>query len=1028
MSLPRFAVRRPVTTGMLVVSTILAGLLSLNTINLDLWPAFDRPVLRVNIPYPDASPSEVERRIIRPMEEELGTVRRLDVIRSTASQGRGSLELEFAPGTNMDLAALEVRERVEVARRQLPSDVNRMTLHRFSSEDQPVLRGAISWRGDADLLSELIERRIEPAILQVPGIAEVEFNGIEQREVTVELDQDRMRSAGITIAQVNQALARGNQDVSAGEVELGGTRFLVRAEGQLRDVEEIETLPIGATGFRLGDIATVRYDFPERDFFYRLNGESARQFSVFKDSEANIVEVSRAVQEAIAELQQQPGLEGLGFRFWQDQSDGILEALGALTQAGIYGGGLAVLILFFFLRRFTPTLIVAAAIPVSLIFTVAILYVAGASLNVVTLSGLMLAVGMLIDNAVVVVENIFRHREEGADATEASITGASEVGLAIIAGTLTTIIVFMPLFFMSDNMMGTQMKAFGISISFALIASLGVAFTLVPLLAMWLLRGAMPGSGKFVGGLSRAYRGFLDRVLDHRLATGVVALMVFGAGGYLIYTLPKDLMPDEDRRMINIGVSVPRDMAFETRDSLFGEVERILLERADELEIVNVSTMSRTGFSQLMLSLKPFSEGAQLDGAQISQRVEEVLPVVPGVQWRQRRGFGGPGGGGGRVMIRLIGESTDELARLAQQVEWRLSAEIPSLVNWDNSLQAGNEEVRIRVDRRAAERQGLTSTDVADAVAGALRGRVSTRFRTGDREIDILAQLREDDRLSIDGLFNLAVGLPDGGSIPLATVADIQVVAGPQDIRRENRQTSISVMAELAPGAQREAAIEHVQEAMETMQLPVGYRWDLGRGFMEEQQQFGEMLFAAALALILIYLLLAALFESLLLPVIIYFSILFAVPGMGLVFLLTGTSLSILSFLGILITVGIVVNNSIVMIDLVNQLRSRGLSRRQALLDGCQARMRPVLMTSLTTLIGLIPMGFLAGEGMGQMFAPIGQAVIGGLTTSTLLTLTITPVLYAWIDDLGQWWAAVLGRARLIAAGGEPVADVEAAD
>jgi hydrophobic/amphiphilic exporter-1 (mainly G- bacteria), HAE1 family len=1016
MSIPRFAVRRPVTTGMLVVSTILAGALSIFQINLDLWPSFDRPVLRVNVPYPDASPAEVERRIVRPLEEELGTVRRLDAIRSTASQGRASLELEFAPGTSMDLASLEVRERIEVARRSLPEDVTRMTMHRFSSDDQPVIRGVISWSGDTDHLAELIERRVEPSILQVPGVAEVEFSGIEQREVTVELDQDRMRAGGITIAQVNQALARGNQDISAGEIELQGTRFLVRAEGQLSTVEEIEALPIANTGYRLRDIAIIRYDFPDPDFFYRLNGVRARQFSVFKDSEANIVDVSRLVRETLAELEEELGGAGMGFTFWQDQSQGILEALSALATAGVSGGILAVFILFFFLRRFTPTLIVAAAIPISLVFTVAILYVAGASLNVITLSGLMLAVGMLIDNAVVVVENIFRHRELGDEAEDAAISGASEVGLAIVAGTLTTIIVFMPLFFMTPNMMGTQMREFGLSISFALIASLGVAFTLVPLLAVWLLRGRMPGAGRFVGALSTGYRGLLDRILDHRLATAAVALLVFGAGGYILHALPKELMPQEDRRMISIGIGLPRDMTIERRDSLFREVENILMAKREELEIVNVSTMSRTGFSQIFLTLKPYSEGGERGAGEISMQVQDELPVVPGVQWRQRRAFGGPGGDG-RVTVRLIGESTDELARLAEQVEWRLASEVPGLINWENTLESGNEEVRIRVDRAAAERQGLTSEEVAAAVSGALRGSVSSRFRTGDREVDILAQLREEDRLSIDGLSNLAIGLRDGGSVPLAIVADIQVTGGPQAIRRENRQTAISVMAEVAPGNQREALIADVSAAMETMQLPVGYRWDMGRGFQEEQQQFGEMIFAGLLALVLIYLLLAALFESILLPVIIYFSIFFAVPGMGLVFLLTGTSLSILSFLGILITVGIVVNNSIVMIDLVNQLRARGMERRQALLDGCQARMRPVLMTSLTTLIGLVPMAFFAGEGMGQMFAPIGQAVIGGLTTSTLLTLTLTPVLYAWIDDMGVWLAAVWSRARQVSRG-----------
>jgi hydrophobic/amphiphilic exporter-1 (mainly G- bacteria), HAE1 family len=1014
MSLPKLAVRRPVTTGMLILSVIVAGLISLDRINLDLWPSFERPVLRVTVPYPNASPAEVERRIVRPLEEELGTVRRLESIRSTAGQNQARVELEFQAGTDMDLAALEVRERAEIARRSLPSDVDRIDMRRFASDAQPVLRGALAWDGDPGRLSELIERRVEPAILQVPGVAAVEFSGLEQREVTVELDQDRMRSAGVTIAEINQALARGNQDVSAGEIELEGNRFLVRAEGQIRRVEDLERLPLGSNGVRLGDVADVRYDFPERDFFFRLNGTNARQFQVFKDSDANIVEVSRSVRATLEDIQTQPGLEGIGFRFWQDQSEGILEALRSLAMAGLVGGALAMVILFAFLRRFTPTLIVGAAIPVSLIFTIAILYVTGATINVITLSGLMLAVGMLIDNAVVVVENIFRHREGGDEATEAAITGASEVGLAVVAGTLTTIIVFAPLFFMTPNMMGTQMREFGMSISFAMVASLGVAFTLVPLLAVWLLRGKMPGEGRVFGALSRGYRRFLDRILDHRVATAMVAFAVFAAGGYVLYTLPMELMPEEDQRFIRLTVNTPRDMSFEDRDRLFAGVEQLLLANREELEIENVSAFSGPNWNNVMLSLKSYGDGAQLSAAEISERIQEQLPVVPGVEWRQRRSWGA----GGRVQVRLIGESTDMLAVLAEQVEWRLSNEVAGLVNLENSLQAGNEEIRVRVDRQAAERQGLTSTDVAQAVSGALRGSVSTRFRTGDREIDILAQLREEDRVSIGQLGNLAIGTPGGGNIPLATVADLQVVGGPQDISRENRRTSLTVTGEIASGSNREAALAEVQAVMRDMELPIGYTWDLGRQFREEQQQFGEMGFAAILALILIYILLAALFESMLLPVIIYFSIFFAAPGLGIVFLLTGTSLSILSFLGILITVGIVVNNSIVMIDLVNQMRDRGMSRRDALLNGCQARMRPVLMTSLTTLIGMVPMAFLAGEGMGQMFAPIGRAVIGGLATSMILTLTLTPVLYAWVDDIGEWSAAVWRRARAMAAGG----------
>lgn len=1013
MSIPRFAVTRPVTTGMMVVSVIVLGLVSMGMIRLDMFPTFERPVLSVSVPYPDASPSEVERRIVRPLEEVLGTVRELDVIRSTASQNQGRVELEFEPGTDMDLASLEVRERLSQVRAELPADVQRVQLRRFSSDEQPVLRAAISWEGDPARLSELVEKRISPALLQVPGVAQVDVQGLEEREVTIELDQDRMRAQGVTIAMIGQALSRGNQDYSVGEVELGDTRFQVRAVGQLSSVDQMERLPIGNDGVRLADVATVTYDFPERDFFYRMNGMTARQVEIYKESDANIVEVATAVKATLEELVEDPGLRGIGFRTWQDQSEGILEVLGLLAGAGATGGALAVFMLIVFLRRVTPTLIVAAAIPVSLIFTIAILYITGDSLNIITLSGLMLAVGMLIDNAVVVVENIFRHREMGSDPEQAAVEGASEVGLAIISGTMTTIVVFAPLFFLPPNQMGTQFRAFGASISFTMIASLGVAFTLVPLLAVRLIRGEMPAPGRMMVALNGWYRALLDRVLDHRWATAAFATALFVGGGWILAELPRELMPEQDNRFIRMGITTPRGLSFEERSEIFAEAEGILLDRQEEFEIETVSSFSRRDFASIFMTLAPFSEGGQKSTAQISEEIQAAMPVIAGVEWNQRRGFGRGAG----VEIRLIGESTRELERLAEAVELMLESSIDGLQSVENSLASGNEEVRVRVDRRAAERQGLTSEQVARAVSGALRGEVATRFRSGDNEVDVLMQLRDENRVSIAQMGNLAVGAADGTSVPLATVADIQVVGGPQDIRRENRQTSVSVSAELQSGVVREEVIGEVQAAMAGFDLPPGYRWDLGRGFAEEQEQFGDMMMAGLLALVLIYIILAALFESLLLPLIIYFSIFFAVPGLGLIFVLTGSTFSILSFLGVLITVGIVVNNSIVMIDLVNQLRASGKDRRTALLEGCTARLRPILMTSLTTLLGLVPMAFWATEGMGQMFSPIGQAVIGGLTTSTLMTLALTPTLYAWFDDIGLWLTAFRRRALEVALG-----------
>jgi HAE1 family hydrophobic/amphiphilic exporter-1 len=745
-----------------------------------------------------------------------------------------------------------------------------------------------------------------------------------------------------------------------------------------------------------------------------MNGLPARQVEVFKESEANIVEVSRSVKQTFDDFSTRPGLEGVTFRLWQDQSEGIIEVLRLLAGAGLVGGLLAVAVLYLFLRRFTPTLIVAAAIPVSLVFTVAILYFAGETLNIITLSGLMLAVGMLIDNAVVVVENIFRHRELGSNPDRAAVDGASEVGLAIVSGTLTTVIVFTPLFFMPPNQMGVHFRAFGVAISFTMLASLAIAFTLVPLLAVRLLRATIPEPGRFLRALNNGYRRLLYLALDKRLTTAALTLLLFLGGGWVLWELPRELTPEEDRRFVRLSVNTPRGISVEERSAIFSAGERVLLDNADLFEIEHVSAFSGGNFAAIFLSLVPFSEGGERPTAEISTMIQDSLPVIAGVEWSARRGFGGFS----QVEVRLVGEDPAVLANLAELLEIHLEGSVAGLSEIQNSMESGSEEVRVRVDRRAAEREGLTSSQVAQAIAGGLRGSVSTRFRSGDREVDVLVQLREEDRLSIGQMTNLAIGTPDGRSVSLGVVADIQVVGGPRDIRREDRQTVLTVSGEIAPGAMREDVIASVQEAMAAFELPAGYSWDLGRRWGEEQQQFTDMALAGGLALVLIYIVLASLFESLLLPLIIYFSIFFAVPGLAIVFTLTGSTFSLLAFLGILITVGIVVNNSIVMVDLVNQMRAGGMPRRQALLEGCTARLRPILMTSLTTLFGLIPMAFMATEGMGVIFAPIGQAVVGGLTTSTILTLILTPTLYAWLDDVGVWLAGVRARARQVASEG----------
>ena len=1038
----RFSVERRVTMCMAVLGVLVLGWLSLQRLPLEFLPAFSASNISVNAPYPSASPEEVEREVLRPLEDGLGGINGLDQLVATASEGSANINLTFVDGTDMELAAVEVRDRIDRARPHLPGDLERVFVRRFQSTDIPVLRSSLSAPWPRDQLYDFAERVLQPRLERLEGVAQVQIRGLESKTLQVNVNPSRLAAAGIDSRQLASVLLANNLNVSGGSLREGSRRYLVRSMGELRHVDEIRRLPIRGDSLRLGDVAEVTLDYPERTYYSFLNGEQSLYVAINKQSSSNLLQVADRLKQEYAELEAEA--PGLTVRHFNDASVDVRQGLAELSRAGLLGGGLAIVFTFLFLRKFRTTLLVAIAIPISLILTFVILYLArqlgvtDMTLNVMSLMGLMLAVGMLLDNSIVVIESIFRHRLElGRDSRTATLRGASEVALPIIASTATTMCVFLPMIFASGSSGGGGgrggnfsrfMVDVGTTVCIVMVASLVVSLTVVPMVAPMLLRSEARTKPRWLDALVRGYGAVIRGTLRHRLALSVAALALLGFSWWLYGGIERTFAPPAQARQVTLLVDTPRRYSEAERKQLFDEVYALLDSHRAEWEIADITHEFRTGGgrsrgrggfggNRFELFLTP-EEESKLRSGEIQELVRAALPVKAGVDFKLAQAqHGPPGAGSSEVRLELVGQDLEILELLAPHVIERLR-ELPFLRDIDSSLESGEDVIRVTVDRERATQSGLTSRAVGQTISTALTSRNLSYFQAEDREIGLVLQYRKEDRETLDQLERVPV-FGSGGQLPVSAIASFEVTPGARTIEREDRRPKIEISAGTG-SVPSFMAMGAIQGALAGLPLPEGYEWKFGRSWMDAQNDTRAATLAFLFAVALVYMIMAALFEDFVQPLTILLSIPFAFIGVGLMMKLAGQPRSSAGDMGLVILAGIVVNNAIVLIDHINGLRREGLSRDEAVVLGGQHRLRPILLTAITTILGLLPMVlpfflpsvFGQPEGRAAFWAPVGLVILGGLTTSTFLTLLIIPTVYTLLDDVVGFVRRVAWAAR----------------
>ena len=1045
MNLTQTAMRRPVTTLMVFVCMLLIGGLSMRLIPLELFPEFDVPVVFVQVPYPGSTPEEVERQITRPAEEALATISDVKRMRSTSRENQAEVQLEFNWGVDTDIKAIEAREKLDAVRDQLPADIERIFVGQFSTSDMPILQLRVSSERDLSSAYELLDRKLKRRIERIDGVSKVDLYGVQPREVRIELEADRVAAHRVDLVSLQEQLRGANFSTTAGRITDGGRRYIVRPVGELTTIDQISNLVINERGLRVRDIATVKYDEPERDHGRHLNGTYAVGLNVSKEAGSNTVEVSEQVEAALGELDGDPEMRGINVYMMDNSAEGITSSLQDLLEAGLLGAVLALVVLYFFLRRWSTTLIVALAVPISIVVTVGALYFLGLTLNIMSMMGLMLAVGMLVDNAVVVTENIHRHQhlaaqgrvnartdervdvhtsnrpavhttpvllrpedeDTFADAADtrraATLQGVKEVALAVTAGTITTGIVFLPMIISQADQVTLFLKHVSVAICVALAVSLLISLTVVPLLSARLKPPAPTTKRTLVDKAAALYTRQLDWMLRHRKTSAALILGILLSVAIPAMLVEQDFFPnDNTEREIPLYFHLNDTYTLERVEETVDKVEAYLFAHKEALEIESVYSYFTPDHAQSTILL---TDDGEKSVEELKETIREGLPKIalgtPSFTWES-------GGGRESIRVTLSGKSSEQLAELANEVEFRLSR-VGGLTDIRSEARAGDREVRVVVDRDRARQYGFSTQQVASTVSAAMRGQNLRRFRTDDGEVEMRLMFQDTDRQTMDQLRALPIRRTSEngtGQISLAALADFEVRRGPRAIQRENRATMIGVTATLDGDLTSNEARERIDAALDGMVLPTGYTWGWGERVQQAEESQAIMLTNLLLALALIYLVMAALFESLMHPFGIWTSILFAVVGVFWFFLITGTTFSIMAWIGILVLIGVVVNNSIVLVDHINGLRrEEGVARHQAIVRAGRERFRPILMTAATTILGLIPLciGTTQIGGDGPAYYPMARAIVGGLAFSTFITLVILPVIYLMLDDLRRW-------------------------
>ena len=1006
-----FSLKRPVTTVMVFVALALMGLVSSRLLPLEKFPDIEFPGLFIQVPYAGSTPEEIERLITRPIEEALATLSGVERMRSTSRQDQAEIFLEFGWGAEVSAKGIEARAKVDSIRHELPDDVERIVMFTGSFGDQPILNLRISSERDLsdsyDLLDRLLKRRIE----RVDGVSRVELYGVDPREIRILLNADRIAAHGIDINGLRRLLERSNFSVSAGNLTDGNQRFSLRPIGELRTLDDVRNILV-RENLRLGELADVEMRAPDRNYARHLNRSYAIGLDIYKQPGANLVDVARRVTTEVEKAGETPQMRGINIFELESQASGVTSSLRELLSAGAIGALLAFVVLYLFLRQAATTLIVVLCVPFSILITLGAMYFLGISLNILSMMGLILAIGMLVDNAVVVTESIFRYRQMMPDEPfEATLLGVKEVGLAVVAGTLTSIIVFVPILFGVQTDITVFLTHVAASIVVAMLASLVIAQTLVPMLAARISPPPVADSGSIMKRLSDRYARALAWLLRRRWIAALLTILTLASVAVPMKLITFDTFPQEAGRKLFLQYNLDGSFPLERVGQAVDEIESYLFDNQEALDIESVYSYYDQGRGQTLILLTD-EDIATITTADVLERVEAELPeIVIGKPSFDLENQGGQEG----FSLQLSGESTAVLSELSPEVE-RVLSTIPGLTNVRSDASTGDLEIQITVDRLRAGQVGLTPESVASAVSTALRGDNLRDFRGEDGEIDVRLAFRENDRQSLDQLADLPLFTEDGRRYRLGAIADFRVTRTLQEINRVDRQTAAVIEANLDDISLDEIKPK-IEKVMDAFQLPPGYSWKFGRGFERADETQQIMAQNILLGIALIFIVMAALFESTLYPLSIITSIAFSVIGVFWFFFITGTTFSFMASIGIMILIGVVVNNGIVLVDHVNNLRREGMPRDEAIQQAGRDRLRPILMTVATTILGLLPLAIsttkIGGDDIGSPpYFPMARAIIGGLAFSTVTSLLLVPYIYAVLDDLNRWGRKVMAIAR----------------
>ncbi len=1022
MNIPEFSVKKPVTVFMIFLGALMVGALCLALLPIDALPEMDVPTITVITQYPGAAPEEVESKVTEILERYLSTVPELDHITSTSTEDMSTITLSFEWDTDMDTRANEVRDAVGMAKRELPDEIEEPRVMKFDISQFPIMVYGIMADESYPLLEDILEDEIADPLKRLPGVGTASAYIPLHRQINVEFDRERLASYGLSPQDVVLAIMNENKDTSAGNIKMGLTDYLVRVPGEFKQVEPMHEIVLASRNgsiVKLSDIGTVEDGFEEIELYIRINGQRGAIVIVQKQSGANTVQVARLVHKRMEELKKNlpPDIKVVNV---MDSSEDIERTIHDLSSTLLIGGLLAMAVVLVFLRQWRATLVIALTIPFSLIVAIILIYFLDYTINMMSMFAMIIAIGMVVDNAIVVLENITRHREEGERPKEGAVYGASEVAMAITASTLTTICIFFPILFVR-GITKIIFTEFAVVISVVLLASLFSAVTLTPMLSSTLMRAPMQASRhsrffskteRMFDVLASTYARILSWALGHRKTVITVALVLFIGSLSLVPFLGSEFMPQEDTAFLQGTVQLPVGTRVEETARVMGALEDILKDEVPESERVAIFT--RCGVSEGGRGPSSGSEGAHIGIFVVKlvpkvQRNRVIADIAAGVRRRLNESKGilqiekysiGTGdpmesmiiGGGSPLTINIIGDDMDLTDEIAAEIK-KIAENTPGAVDVGISRVKGRPEIWVNVDRAKASAMGLNVSDIGDTIRASFYGRQASMYRVKGNEYDIFVRLQEKDRQDIREVQATTVRLPGGQLVRVDNVAQTNIEYGPVEIQRKDQGRIVNVEGNVYKRSLGEV-VGDIEAEIGKLDIPQGVEIYMAGQVEEQRESFFWLILALIVGSALVYMVMASQFESLLHPFVVMFSIPFAFSGAIVAVFLGGHHISIVIFLGLLMLIGVVVNNAIVLVDYINILRARDLELKEAIRRAGQTRLRPVLMTALTTIVALLPMAFGKGQG-SEIWNPLGLTIMGGLLVSTMVTLIIVPVLYS---------------------------------